>query len=117
MANFRIRNWRGDQITEDVRQAVGRGLFKGASHILNESNNIAPLDEGPLTQTAGVDVNVDEGKASVYYVQKYAVRVHEAAGITIRRGRQKKYLEKTVLAEGNKAIEAAADEIKNVLGG
>jgi hypothetical protein len=117
MANFRLRNWRGDQIVENVRQAVGRGLFKGASHLLNESNNIAPLDEGPLTQTAGVDVDVNEGKASVYYVQKYAVRVHEDPNITIHRGRQKKYLEKTVLQEGNKAMEAAADEIKSVLGG
>jgi hypothetical protein len=118
MANVRIR-WNGDQVTEDVKQAVGRSLFMGASHILNESNNIAPLDEGPLTQTSGVDVDVDNGQASIYYVQKYAVRVHEDPNITIHRGRQKKYLETTILNSNTRAQvrDAMAEEIRRSLGG
>jgi hypothetical protein len=115
MSKFKLKNWRGGQITEDVRQGVGRALFKGASHILNESNNIAPKDEGTLIQTSGVDVDVDEGKASVYYTQKYAVRLHEHPEYKFQGGRQGKFLEQAVTSEGKKVQKMIAEEIKDVL--
>lgn len=114
MAGFKLQNWRGDQLTEDVRQGVGRALFKAASHLLNESTNIAPKDEGTLIQTAGVDVDMDEGKASVYYTQKYAVRLHEHPEYNFQGGRQGKYLEKVVMSEGTKVGEILAEDLKDV---
>lgn len=115
--NFRIRNLRTSQVQQNVRSAVGRALFMGASHILNESTRIAPLDEGPLTQTAGVDVDATNGQASIYYVQKYAVKLHEDPRINIRRGRQMKYLEKPMLAESDTVQRMMADELRRAFGG
>lgn len=117
MANMKIRNWKGDRISQDVKRAGGRALYKAASHILNESTKIAPLDEGTLIQTAGMDVDEENGRASVYYTQPYAKRLHENVHLNIRRGRQNKFLEKPILAEGKTVQDIFRDELKSVFRG
>lgn len=117
MARFRIQNWRGEELKQKVREAGGRALFMGGSHVLNEANNIAPLDEGPLTQTAFVDVDENEGKAHIVYVQKYGPRLHEDPRINIRRGRQMKWLEKTMIAQYDNVIQIIVNEMRRALGG
>lgn len=117
MAKFKIRNWRGDQIIEEKNQAVAQALYKGISHILNEANNIAPKDEGTLIQTSAVDVDPDAGVANAFYVQKYAARLHEHPEYNFQGGRQGKWLEKTILAEGDRVREIMANEIKERMGG
>lgn len=117
MANFKIRNWRGDAVIEAKNMAVARGLYKGASHILNTANIIAPEDEGILKQTADVDVDPGAGKASVFYVQKYAPRLHENPQYNFQGKGQGKWLETTVLTEGKMVEAILADEVRNGLGG
>lgn len=117
MAGFKLRNYRGDRIIEDMKEHVERALFKGAQHILNESNNIAPKDEGTLIQTSFVDVDGDEGKANIVYVQKYAARLHEHPEYNFQGGRQGKFLEKPMLAEGDNVRDIMAEEIKRGFGG
>lgn len=117
MANFKIKNWRGPQIIAQKNEAVGQALYKGASHILNEANNIAPKDEGPLTQTSDVSVDAEQGKANIFYVQKYAPRLHEHPEYNFQGGRQGKWLEKTILSESNRIAEIMATEIRERFGG
>lgn len=114
---YKTRNWRGDKIVAEVKQAGGRGLFKAASHILDESVRIAPKDEGTLIQTAGVDVDEENGQASVYYTQPYARRLHESQGYTFQGGRQNKFLEKPILSEDETVQQILADELKDVFKG
>jgi hypothetical protein len=117
MTRFKIKNYRGGQIIDEKNKAVGRGLFKGISHILNTANNIAPKDEGTLIQTSGVDVDEEAGAASAYYTQKYAARLHENPQYDFQGGREGKWLEKTLLQEGEAAKKIIADEIKDTFGG
>ena len=119
MANIKLKmkNFKGKKIIGDVEFAVGRGLYQAASHIRNESNNIAPLDEGTLTQTSGVDVDTKSGQASIYYTQPYARRLHESQSMNIRRGRQNKYLEKPMMSEADAVQRIIANELKNVFKG
>ena len=117
MSTFKIKNWQGSKIIQEVKAGIESGLFAGGSHILNESNNIAPIDQGPLTQTAGVAVDGQAGKANIYYVQKYAARLHEHPGYNFQHGRQGKWLEKTMLSSGEQAQQLIAQEIKRRLGG
>lgn len=117
MASFELRNFQGAALEGMRRRAVGRALFKGASHILNQANNIAPKDEGPLIQTSGVSVDENAGKATVYYVQKYAPRLHENPQFKFQGGRQGKWLEKTVLNEGQEVGEMMAAEVRAEFGG
>lgn len=113
---FKIRNWRGDEIIQQKNQAVERALYKGASHILAESNKIAPKDEGVLIQTSDVDVDPGAGEASVFYVQKYAQRLHENPQFNFQGGRQGKFLEKIVIQDGERVRDLIRDEIKGKLG-
>ena len=119
MAKIKIktRNWRGDKIAADVKQAGARGLFKAASHILDESVRIAPKDEGTLIQTAGVDVDEEKGQASIYYTQPYARRLHESQSMNFQGGRQNKYLEKPMLQEDEAVQQILANELKDVFKG
>lgn len=114
MAQFK---WRGDKVKANVAEQTKRALFQGCSHILNEANQIAPHDEGILTQTAGVDVDEQNMTGSVYYVQKYAPRLHEHPEYNFQKGRQGKWLEQTVLSEGDKVRDYMANEIKKAFGG
>lgn len=117
MARFKIRNWRGPQVIEEKNRAVEQALYKGISHILNEANNIAPKDEGTLIQTSDVDVDPEAGTASAFYVQKYAPRLHENPQYNFQGGRQGKWLEKTILSEGDRVRDIMANEIRERLGG
>lgn len=117
MSTFKIRKWKGVHIAEAVEKEIGRALYKGASHILNEANKIAPKDEGTLIQTSNVDVDVEAGTASAYYVQKYAPRLHEHPEYNFQGGRQGKFLETPMLAEGGRVKKMMADEIKKAFGG
>lgn len=114
---MKMKNFKGKQIIGDVEFAVGRGLYQAASHIRNESNNIAPLDEGTLTQTSGVDVDTANRQASIYYTQPYARRLHESQSMNIRRGRQNKYLEKPMIEQADTVQKIIAKELKNVFKG
>lgn len=117
MTRVRLRNFRGQQIIAEKQRAVEQALYIGASHILNESNKIAPLDEGPLTQTASVDVDGAAGQASVFYVQKYGPRLHENPQFNFQNGREGKWLEKTVMKEMDRVRDIMANEIRERLGG
>lgn len=117
MTTFKIRKWQGPQIIAMKDQAVGQALYKGASHVLNEANNIAPKDEGALTQTSDVAVDEKAGKANIFYVQKYAAKLHENPQYNFQGGREGKWLEKAILSEGDRVAEIMANEIRERFGG
>lgn len=116
MATFKVREWNGDEVIAIKNEAVAQGLYMGASFILTEANQIAPIDEGTLTQTADVDVDESAAKAHIFYVTKYAARLHEHPEYNFQRGRQGKWLEKVMLAEGERVSEFIAEQIKGRLG-
>lgn len=114
---IQIRDWRGPDVIRRKDKGIESGLGKGASYTLTESTNIAPYDQGTLTQTADFDVDPGQGKANVYYVQKYASRLHENPQYNFQGGREGKFLEKVVVRDNQKIRNIIADEIKNQLGG
>lgn len=109
MARF---TWTGNQVAQNVKQHINRGLFLGASHIHGEALDETPLDEGTLSQTSGVDVDEGNHQASIYYTQKYAVRLHEHPEYNFQRGRKGKYLEDPFLREYDTAQEIIANEVR-----
>lgn len=112
---FKIRNWKGDAIIKEKNEAVEMALFMGGAHLLDEANRIAPKDEGILIQTSDVDVDPDEGKAHVFYTQKYAPRLHENPQYNFQGGRQGKWLEKTIREQRKGVQQMMANELKKAL--
>ncbi len=102
--------WKGDKVLANVQAHKERALYLGASHILTEANKIAPIDAGILIKTSGVDVGEDE--ATVYYTQKYAVRLHENPHFNFQRGRQGKWLEDTIYYEDEVVVDFLQKQLK-----
>lgn len=117
MASYGIRNWRGAAIEEAKRRGIETALYMGGSHVLNKSTAKAPKDEGVLIQTAGVSVDVDAGKANIYYTQKYAARLHENPQFKFQGGRQGKFLEEPLLSESDVIARIFGDALRGEFGG
>lgn len=92
MATIR-RSWHGDRVKRGVHAAAVDGVRRAAWHLHGVSTSIAPIDDGILIATAGVDVDEASARASVYYITPYAVRQHEELSYRHEPGRQAKYLE------------------------
>lgn len=76
-----------------VRKAAAQGLTDGAEHLLEESNRIAPIEEGTLIRSGVASVDEQQLRAAVSYDTPYAVRQHEDTRLRHDSGRQAKFLE------------------------
>lgn len=101
----------------NLQAASKEALFEAAEFILQESNKIAPLDEGTLIRSGNVDSGEKNGKpaASVYYDTPYAVRLHEHPEYNFQNGREGKYLEKTLTRNRAKVKDYIESRMKDTL--
>lgn len=101
-ANVKV-TWRGDLASKKSRDVAKKALGEVTEFILQESNKIAPLDEGTLIRSGNTDVGVTAKgmSASVYYDTPYAARLHEHPEYNFQNGREGKYLEKTINKEAS----------------
>lgn len=112
--NFRL-TFDGGPVARELRAAAARGLLLGAEHVLAESLDVVPLDEGPL-QNSGM-TSVDEGTltAVVSFDTPYAVRQHEEMDYRHAPGRQAKYLEDPLNANRSTFQRIVAAQIRRAL--
>jgi hypothetical protein len=94
-------SWTGDRARVAVRTASKEAISDVCEYLLQETNKIAPLDEGVLTRSGNTDIT--EGakgvEGTVYYDTPYAARLHEHPEYNFQNGREGKYLEKVVTTE------------------
>lgn len=104
-----------NEFVAGLDSAVDGALFKGAEHILGESNKIVPHEYGNL-ETSG-HTSVSDGKASVYYESVYARRQHEELTWKHDPGREAKYLEKAGRRNAGKVEQLIARTLEQEGGG
>jgi hypothetical protein len=85
--------WDVAKLSQDVKQAAVDALVSAGEYILDESNKIAPIDEGTLIRSGNVAVDENAGTVIVYYDTPYAVRQHEDMSLRHTNGRSAKFLE------------------------
>lgn len=110
-------NWYGDQVTSEVKQAAAEGLLLGVEYLLEESNRVVPLDQGPLERSGEASVDEENLIAADSYDTPYAVRVHEHPEYKFQNGRIGKWLEVTFNKYGKTAFKIVADTIAGRLRG
>jgi len=73
-------------------------LSEALEHLLQETNKVAPLDEGHLIRSGDISKQVTNTKVigHVFYDVPYAVRMHEHPEYSFQNGRKGKYLSKTL---------------------
>lgn len=114
-ANVRV-DWNIAKLDEDVRKAAIDALLSAGEYILDESNKIAPIDEGTLIRSGNVAVDENNGTVNVYYDTPYAIRQHESMDLKHTNGRRAKFLEIASTQNASKVSEYVADAIKKVIG-
>jgi len=106
--------WNGPAITAAVEAAATAGLLLAAEFVLQSTNLVVPLDEGPLMNSGAV--GVDGLTASISYNTPYAVRQHEDLTYRHANGRTAKYLENTLNAQQQAAMDIVAQRIRQGIG-
>ncbi len=109
--------WRGKEIAAAVHEAAVRGLTKAGEHLLGESRNLVPLEEGTLERSGTVHVDEDNLTVTVAYDTAYAVVQHEDLTLKHAHGREAKYLEKPMNAERETMRDLVAAELRRAVQG
>ncbi len=91
--------WNGDAIKAEMRKAAVKGVKLAGEHLLGESGQKVPLEEGTLERSGTVVVDEERLSATVVYDTPYAVRQHEDMTLQHAPGRQAKYLEEPMNTE------------------
>lgn len=109
MANL---DWRGQEVANDIKQALSHALYGGGEIVRQEAAQRAPKDKGTLRLSA--KTTVDGNKSAVSFNTKYAAKQHEEVGYHHAEG-EAKYLENAVTAKRNEFLEHVAAEVKKAL--
>lgn len=96
-----------EQIREDQHDKAAVGLFKGAEHILQVSNERVPIEEGTLERTGATSIDEVNLRAAISYDTLYAVKQHEDLTLHHDDGRTAKYLES--------AMNGSRDEVRKII--
>lgn len=109
--------WRGEQLSEQVRQVACAALLDQAEFLLEEANRIVPFDVGTLMQSGETSVDPPTLEAAVSYDTAYAQRLHEHPQYHFQPPGQGKWLESTFLANAEGVKTRIADAIRGALSG
>lgn len=115
MAQRATIDWNGDAIEAALLDAARRGITLAGEHLLSESRDLVPLEEGTLERSGAVVVDEANLKATVVYDTPYAVRQHEEMDWQHAPGRQAKYLERPFNRERDTMQALIAAEIRRAL--
>lgn len=108
-------DWDGDKIRGATHDGAVAGVRIAAEHLLGESRQLVPIEEGTLERSGTVDVDDASESASVSYDTPYAVYQHERLDLKHDEGRQAKYLEQPFITEQETLQELIAAEIRRRL--
>lgn len=108
-------HWNGDEIKAEMRKAAIKGLNLAGEHLLGESQNLVPLEEGTLERSGTVVVDEDALSATVVYDTRYAVRQHEDMTYQHAPGRSAKYLEKPMATERDTMQDLIAAQLRRAV--
>ena len=110
-------DWYGDDVKRSVTAARAHALTLGAGHLKDASNAVAPIEEGTMIQSSGIDVDGASGQASVYYDTVYAARQHEELTWRHKPGRTAKYRERPLHEESRHIQTVMGNALRAALGG
>lgn len=89
---------------KEIRKGAADGLGEWAEYVLQEADQLVPIEEGTLSRSGATEVDRDNLKAAVGYgkggAAAYARRQHEEMDWHHDQGRQAKFLEQPAVASG-----------------
>lgn len=104
-----------DRLTAEIENAAPFAVGRAAEHLRGVSVELAPIQEGDLRNSAGVNA-VDHFTARVYYQSVYARYQHYGLDFRHPMGGQALYLEQPTVTEAQACTQIIADTIKEATG-
>lgn len=106
-----------EDIMGKLTRAAEDGMDDAMQHLLTESRNQAPIEEGTLERSgkATTAVQGDEVLGAVSYNTVYAARQHEETSWHHDRGRKAKYLEDPMHTEASTIGDILATATRSAL--
>ena len=108
-------DWRGTQVSANVRRAVEAALPGIAEQVLTLSKREVPVETGTLMRSGTVTMTNGGRTAEISYNTPYAAYQHEGVDLVHPNGGKAKYLEDPLRASAPKVIEALARAAKKGL--
>lgn len=108
-------DWDTKQIRANVKDAAIDILKNAGEFILDESNKIAPIDEGTLINSGGVSVDENDLTVNIFYDTPYAVRQHEDMALKHTNGRSAKFLERAARENADRIAKYISDQLRKVI--
>lgn len=105
--------WKGGDVTQATAAAAQEALFDAGQHILDTSNQLAPLDDGTLVSSGMVTAT--DTSVTISYDTPYAVRQHEDTTLRHPNGRSAKFLETAITSEREAVLQFLQNRLKEVL--
>lgn len=100
-----------------IAAAAERAALAGALHVLGESDQLVPIEEGTLSRSGNATAETQGAVAvgAISYDGPYAAIQHERLDYRHDPGRQAKYLEQPLMAEAPTVAQIAATELRRAL--
>ncbi|MCG7203955.1 hypothetical protein [Streptomyces arenae] len=112
--NFRFR-FDASAVQREMRQGAARGLLLAGEHVLQQSQQVVPLDESPLMQSGTASVDEPSLTGMVSYDTPYAVVQHERLDYRHAPGRTAKYLEGPLNQSRDDILRIIAAQVRRAL--
>lgn len=112
--NFRL-TFHGAAVQQQLRQGAARGLLLASEYVLQQSNDVVPLDESPLMQSGTASVDEASLTGMVSYDTPYAVIQHERLDFRHAPGRTAKYLENSLNGARTEVAAIIAAQVRRAM--
>lgn len=112
--SFRLRLY-GPSVAQELKRGAARGLLLSAEYVLQQSQQVVPLDESPLLQSGTASVDEASLTGMVSYDTPYAVVQHERLDYRHAPGRTAKYLEGPLNASRAEVLALIAAQMRRAL--
>lgn len=106
--------WNDNAANSAAAEGARRGQERAARNLLGPLATVAPLDSGRLIGSAFVEAGDDE--AIIGYDSHYAAILHEHPEFNFQRGREGKWLERTLNSQQDAVFNDLGDAMRESLG-
>lgn len=97
----------------DVDAAAHLGVTRGAAKLLDDSDQIVPIEDGDLVESGDTEVVGNRGE--VFYDSDHAIKQHEDLEYKHPRGGQAKFLENALTNNAAAIVETMCEPIRDAL--
>lgn len=101
-----------NDVSPKIRTKGREAVFDALDHLLDESNKKVPHDEGDLQASGQTQLDPVHMSGRISYNTPYAIRLHEHPEYNFQKGREGKWLERTIKRRKTAVLQYMQNKMK-----